>query len=418
MEGILHSETILTIIFHRSRQCIITVFTYCHYNAVRPLFIVTVVPIVGNAVHTAIVLGQCVMILADVVITDCRKCCRQIFRIFVDGNGCGIGICSSRHRRRHLLSVVIAARQGKAEALWSLLRPVILPEIFGYAYGSRYRGQPVRDGRPAYRLRVTAWNVHFIYRVSIVVPLSILPRKVLELISRRFSRGIACLKFNLCIMVEQHIIIYWNTVLIQLNVNVLALSVIVVVILPLFRYRNRSRVQRILKGCCMVSIYTLDNRRSFLLTVVVIGNFTLQRTVLQRYTILIYSCINRKVMPGRIARIDRSILSVYGQRLISRIGRIARCHICRVGCCVVLVCNVCCCILDRVPVSSVRAVLQRDSDRSRAFPVEVVKVIPRLIQRQIKYGDVMLIRDCCCIGFFSFHGIRVKLYRCRRICRL
>ena len=204
----------------------------------RPLLIVTVVPVVGNTVHTAVVLDQCVVILTDVIIADCRKRRRQIFRVFVDGNYCGITSCSSRHRRRHLLSVVAASRQGKAEALWSLRCPVILPEILGHADRSCYRVQPVRDGRPAYRPRIAAWNVHFIYRICIVSPLSILLRKITERISKRIRRRITCLQFNLCILVIQRIICYCSSVLIQLNLNVLALSVEVVVILPLLRYRN------------------------------------------------------------------------------------------------------------------------------------------------------------------------------------
>ena len=134
--------------------------------------------------------------------------------------------------------VVIARLQRKAESIRSLRLPVILPKILGYADGSCYRGQPVRDGRPAYILRVTAWNVHFIYRVCIVSPQSILSRKVLERMSRRFSSRTTRLQFNPRFFLIQNLILYCSSVLIQLNLNVLALSVEVVVIHPLLRYRN------------------------------------------------------------------------------------------------------------------------------------------------------------------------------------
>ena len=48
-------------------------------------------------------------------------------------------------------------------------------------------------------------------------------------------------------------------------------------------------------------------------------------------------------------------------------------------------------------MGSVRAVLKRDSNVLWALLVEVAKVIPLLLQRQVEYGDVMPIRDCCCV---------------------
>ena len=122
-------------------------------------------------------------------------------------------------------------------------------------------------------------------------------------------------------------------------------------------------------------------------------------------------------MPGSSSRIDRSIF-VYRQLLFSRIGRIAGRHVRRIGFRVILILNTDW-NLDRIPMGSVCAVLQRDRNALWAFLVEVAKIIPRLLQRQIKYGDVMLIGDCCCISFFSrCNSVCLKLYRCRRFCRL
>ena len=226
----------------------------------------------------------------------------------------------------------------------------------------------------------------------------------------------------MCILILQLVVRKRFTILFQLNVYWYALTIEVAIINPVLRYRYRSRVQLILKSCRIVRprilrVRTCYNGRSLFFVIVVIGNYILKYTIFQSYLLLIDTRIYRKVMPGSSSRIDRSI-SVYIQRFYSCIGRITGRHVRRVGFRVILILNTGW-TLDRIPVASVRAVLKRYRDIVRTFVVEVVKVIPRLIQCQIKYGDVMLIGDCGCIGFSSgCIFICLELYRCCPIYRL